>query len=163
MDSKPLRNIAAMLLLALIATPLRADPATTQDAIPSDQSTPRGALNVLATAMDAGDGAKMRGVLQTSDPQDHQVVDALVAYHEAVARFSKAAMEAFGEADARKLTGDKAAARAQALEELRAMPEEIKGDTAIVGGEKRTQVQLARVDGKWMVPVGLLAQGVGKD
>src|SRR5437762_13834309 len=134
--------------------------ATTQAMIPADQSSPRGALRVLAAAMDAGDGAKIRAVLKSSNPQEEKMVDALVSYHDAVAKFAKAAVDAFGPEDARKLTGDQAAAQAASLEALQAMPEEITGDTALVGADKPTQIRLSRVDGKWMVPVGLLSQGV---
>src|SRR5205823_1675329 len=51
-----------LLLIVTLLCPIRihagpATSATTQAMIPADQSTPRGALRVLAAAMDAGDGA----------------------------------------------------------------------------------------------------------
>jgi len=130
-----------------------------QSVIAADQTTPRGALYVLALAMDAGDAAKIRSLLRATNPPEQNMVDALVTYHEAVARFAAAAVEAYGDADARKLTGDKTAAQAQELDALRAMREEIKADTAVVGADKATQIHLSRVDGKWVVPASMLAQG----
>jgi hypothetical protein len=130
-------------------------PTTSRIEIPADQSTPRGALNVLALAMDAGDEAKIRAVLQPANVQEAQVVDSLVGLHDAIARFGKAVIDAFGEAEARKLVGDKSTAQAQLVEEIRAMSEEVKGDTATIAGpDKSTQFHLTRVDGRWMIPVG---------
>jgi hypothetical protein len=148
------------------AAPALADPtppATTQAAIPADQSTPRGALHSLAAAMDAGDGDKIRSVLIASNPQERKMVDTLVAYHGALAKFGKTAVDVYGAEEARKLTGDTAAAAAAGLQALQAMPETITGDTAIVGDQKETQIQLTRADGKWRVPVGLLARDVEQE
>src|SRR5438552_7547491 len=99
------KSIALVLLSVCLASRALADPPTTAPAsIPEDQSTPRGALRVLAAGMDGGDGAKIRAVFRVSNPQERQLVDALVAYHEAFAKFCKAAADAFGNDDARKLT-----------------------------------------------------------
>jgi len=155
MTPKAILTLVVMLLAFNCASRAQPAPATKPVDVPGDQSTPRGALNVLAIAMDEGDGAKIRKVLQTSNPQEEQVVDSLVNLHGAVAKFGKAVIAAFGENDARKIVGDKAAAQAQMIEELRAMPEEIKGDTATVGGsDKNSQFHLKKVDGKWVIPLG---------
>src|SRR5262245_22775087 len=120
------RSLAPFLAVLFVATLASAQtaPATTQSAIPADQSTPRGALRVLGVALDAGDAATIRAVFQISNPEEQKMVDALVRYREAVAKFGKAAAQAFGENEAKKLTGDPAAAQAAALQALQAMPEE---------------------------------------
>src|SRR5947207_4892218 len=89
------------------APPLAASaPATTSSPILADQTTPRGAMRVLSEAMDAGDGAKMRTVLHATSPDEQKMVDALVTYRDAIAKFGKSAVTAFGAEDAKKLTGD---------------------------------------------------------
>jgi len=145
---------------AACAGVLKAQSATTQADIPANQSTPRGALRVLAAAIDTGDGATIRAVFQTTNPQEQKLVDSRVSYSDAVAKFGKAAVEVFGPEEARKLTGDQAAAQAESLRALQAMPEHIEADTATVGADKQTQIHLTLVDGKWKVAVDLLTQSV---
>jgi len=154
-------NFPILLITLILASRVLADPPSTTPApIPEDQSTPRGALRVLAAGMDAGEGSKIRAVFRIANPQEQKLVDALVEYHEAYVRFCKAAVEAFGDNEARRLTGDRVAAQSQSLAALQSMPEEIKGDSATVGAESETQIHLGRVDGKWFVPVAMLAPGV---
>jgi hypothetical protein len=130
----------------------------TNPAPAADQSTPRGALRVLAEAMDNGDAAGIRSVMTANTPVEKQMVDALVGYHEALAHFSKAAEEAFGADEAKKIIGDKAASHDSAIAALAATPEKIDGDNATVGDGPQ-HVQLVKVDGKWTIPAGKLAEG----
>jgi hypothetical protein len=152
-----IRLVAAICMI--LSVPSRAQTApSTAPAPAADQSTPRGALRVLAEAMDNGDAAGIRSAMTATTPLEKQMVDALIGYHEALAHFSKAAEEAFGADEAKKIIGDKAAAHENAMAALAATPEKIDGDTAIVGDGPQ-HVQLVKVDGKWTIPAGKLAEG----
>jgi hypothetical protein len=134
-------------------------PATTSPAVPNaDQTTPRGALRLLSEAMDAGEGAKMRQVLQGVSPDEQKMIDALVSYREAIAKFGKSAVTAFGAEDAKKLTGDTIARQSESLTALANLPEKVDGDHAVVGPdtEPQEQIHLERVNGQWKVLVGKL-------
>jgi hypothetical protein len=154
---KAMKNSILVTLLMLASRVLADAPATAIATIPEDQSTPRGALRILSAGMDEGDGAKFRAVFRIGNPQEQQLVDALVSFHEAIAKFNKAAVDAFGNDQARRLTGDRIAMQAQALADLQVMPESVKDDEATVGPESQPQIRLKRIDGKWYVPVGMLA------
>jgi hypothetical protein len=133
-------------------------PASTRPAAPipaADQTTPRGALRVLTEGMTTGDGNAIRSVLKSDTPQENTVLDTLVGVYDATAKFGKTAEETFGAEEARKLTGDRSAMLSEQLMQLAMMPEKVEGDAAYVGDAPQ-QVQLAKVDGKWRVPVGKL-------
>src|SRR5437588_1699337 len=69
--------VASSVLFALsaLAQSATTGPTTTGTAkVPADQSSPRGALKVLAVAMDSGDADALRAVLSASTPQEHRML-----------------------------------------------------------------------------------------
>jgi len=110
---------------------------------------------VLTEGMTSGDTNAIRSVLKSDTPQENTILDTLIGVYDATAKFGKTAEETFGAEEARKLTGDKSAMLSEQLMQLAMMPEKVDGDAAYVG-EAPQQVQLAKVDGKWRVPVGKL-------
>src|SRR5437764_128854 len=155
------RSVILLMLTAMVMISVAAGSTIAQSTAPAsapapaaDRSTPRGALRLLAEAMDTGDAASIRAVLKSDKPLEKRMVEAFVSLHDAKAKFAKAAQDAFGPEEAKKLIVD----RTQQMAGLAAMPEKINGETATVG-EAGDQLQLFRVNGKWVVPVLQLAGG----
>jgi pyruvate dehydrogenase E2 component (dihydrolipoamide acetyltransferase) len=139
--------------------------ATTQGAdIPTDQSTPKSALRVLADGMEAGDKDKILGVLLAGSPQEQKMANAMAELAGAIAGLRKDAVAAFGAEGAKLLTGDTAATVAQGLARLGAATEKIEGDKATVtvgtGDATEPPVTLVKQDGKWKYPVAEMAKGI---
>jgi hypothetical protein len=147
------------------AKPAASAPATTQAInIPTDQSTPKSALRVLADSMEAGNQAGILGVLHAATPQEQKMAAAMAELAGAIAGLNKDAVAAFGAEGAKLLTGDVAAAAAKGLANLNAASEKIDGDKATVmvaeGGAGESPVNLVKQDGKWKYPVSEMAKGI---
>jgi pyruvate dehydrogenase E2 component (dihydrolipoamide acetyltransferase) len=139
-------------------------PAASQPNIPSDQSTPKSALKVLADSMEAGDQKAILGVLLASSPQEERMAQAMAGLANAIAGLRKEAVEVFGAEGAKSLTGDVAAVAAQGLARLGAATEKIDGDKATVlvgeGNTAEPPVNLVKHDGKWKYPVSEMSKGI---
>ena len=146
------------------AAPAASAPATAPAVnIPTDQSTPRSALRVLADAMAVGDAKAILGVFYASSPQEQKMAQAMVDVAAAYAGLQKDAVAAFGADNAKVLTGDTAAIQAQGLARLATAAEKIEGDkaTVIVGdGTEEPPVSLVKHEGKWKWPVSEMAKGI---
>jgi hypothetical protein len=148
------------------AAPAATAPATTQAAanIPTDQSTPRSALRVLADSMEGGNQQGILGVLHAANPQEQKMAQAMAELAGAIAGLRKDAIAAFGPEGAKMLTGDVQAVAAQGLARLGAATEKIDGDKAIVvvgeGATEEPPVNLVKQDGKWKYPVSEMAKGI---
>ena len=160
---------AATLATAQTAPPTGAPPAATTPAtspasnIPTDQSTPRSALRVLADAMAAGDPKAILGVFHATNPQEQKMAQAMVDVAASYATLQKDAVAAFGADNAKVLTGDTAAIQAQGLARLATATEKVDGDkaTVVVGdGTQEPPVSLVKHDGKWKWPVSEMAKGI---
>ena len=114
--------------MAKTASPVRDALAAAVDALgAAGVDNPRlDAELMLAEAMDTGDAASIRSVLKSDKPLEKRMVEAFVSLHDAKAKFAKAAQDAFGPEEAKKLIVD----RTQQMAGLAAMPEKINGDTA---------------------------------
>lgn len=148
---------------ATAPAPAATAPATTQAVdIPTDQSTPKSALRVLADAMEAGDREAILGVLLAQTPQETKMAQAMADLAAALAGLRKEAVAAFGDEGAKVLTGDMQALAAQGLARLAAASEKIDGDTAtvVVEGDAEQPVNLVKQDGKWRYPVAEMAKGI---
>jgi hypothetical protein len=132
-------------------------------AIPKDQSTPKGALRVLADSMEAGDAQRIRGVLHASNAAEQKMAEGMVDLATALAELKTNAIGAFGKQGAMPLTDDTEAMAAAGLERLVAATETVdpSGDRATVtlpdAGEAPAVV--VKVEGQWRFPVAELARG----
>ena len=131
--------------------------------IPTDQSTPKSALRVLADAMAAGDTKAILGVFYAANPQEQKMAQAMVDVAASYAGLQKDAVAAFGADNAKAITGDTAAIQAQGLARLSTATEKVDGDkaTVVVGdGTEEPPVNLVKHDGKWKWPVSEMAKGI---
>jgi hypothetical protein len=146
------------------AAPATTGPATAPaSSIPTDHSTPRSALRVLADAMAAGDAKAILGVFYASNPQEQKMAQAMVDVATSYAGLQKDAVAAFGTDSAKVITGDTAAIQAQGLARLASATEKVEGDkaTVIVGdGTEEPPVSLVKHEGKWKWPVSEMAKGI---
>ena len=139
-------------------------PAASQPNIPTDQSTPKSALRVLADAMESGNQKAILGVLLTASPQELRMAQTMAELAGALAELRRQAVTAFGEEGAKSLTGDVSAVAAQGLARLGAAKETITGDKATVsvgeGADAEPPVNLVKHEGKWKYPVAEMSKGV---
>lgn len=155
--------VTAMMFACLpcAAQPAAAEPATQPAVVAVDQSTPRGALKVLTTALDEGDVAGAQAVFLVDDPKHQPWLDQMLRLAKATALLRTESVRSFGEEGARGLVGDTRLATTVVLASLDRSTEEIDGETAVVRSEGNTEppIGLRRVDGRWRVP---LEEFIGK-
>ncbi len=142
------RIIYGILLLMPMATVAQTLPTTE----PGD--TPRQAYERLVVAMQEGDGATVRQLIVAEGEDERRLVDALAGYAEAIARLRRAAVETYGVASARALTGDPAD-QEKRLAAIREAQQQIEGDQATlkVNLPDTPLILLRRMDGQWRVPL----------
>jgi hypothetical protein len=140
---------------------------------PADPASPRGALESLVGAMQAGDATKIKSLIATTNPTEDKMVDAMANMSVSQKKFRTAAQTAYGDS-AKELTGDTEAGTAAGLAKIDAAPEKIDGDTATVdpsGGDANTApgqptpppLTLKNNNGHWEIPIGELARGVDQN
>src|ERR1700742_1522538 len=121
-----------LLSISLHLAPVQAHPAsaptTAPATIPSDQSTPRGALKMFTIAMNQGDGDTVRAILVPATAVEKRMVEALIAQQQAVHRLKEKSETAFGHDGSLKIVGDMDATEAQSIAQIGDMPEKIDGD-----------------------------------
>ena len=146
-------------------TPPAARPTAAQD-----EAALREALRTLAKALQQGRADGIRRVIHAANPTERKMVDAMAAMAAQIAKLYKASAKAFGEEQAKALTGDVVA-------EMKRIDEadvSIDGDTATVcykpeeteatpaEGEPPpappVPMVLRKVDGRWMVPMAELSR-----
>jgi hypothetical protein len=147
----------------------QADPAKSR----ADEKALRDALKTLAKALQDGDGERIKQVLYAAEPIEQKMVDAMAAMAVEIAQLHKASVKAFGEEQAKGLTGDVAAEMGR----IDAAEVAVDGDTATVrykesppdpaaGKEPPKEAPppappmvLKRVSGVWRVPMAELSKG----
>jgi hypothetical protein len=135
-----------------------------------DEAALRTALKTLAKALQDGDREQIRKVIYAANPTEQKMVDAMAGMAAEIARLNKAAAKAFGDEQAKALTGDLGAE----LSRIEDAKVSIDGDVATVvykpgepapkqtdlaSADPAAPLQLAKVDGKWRVPMAKLSKG----
>ncbi len=145
-----------IMCLALIGAPVAsAQPTATAPA----QSTPKGALRVLAAASEAGDPELIKGVLLFSTPMETRMAGAMADFASAMVKVRIAAKAEFGAEGAKALIGDPGVSAEDGRRRIDAARETIDGDTARVTEEGGHTIVLTQVDGKWKIPMKEVAAG----
>lgn len=154
-------TVAAAALLALAPAPVAwsvappTQPASAPVAV--DDSTPRGTLKMLLSAMQAGDADKLHALLVARSPLEQRMVDAIVKRADAEKRFRAAVEKAYGATGARALVNDSEAQTAAGLAQLDAAEEKIEGEVAHVNAGEGSDMRLQKIEGKWRVPIAQFA------
>jgi len=127
-------------------------PATGPATEPAD--TPRAAYERLVVAMQQGDGATIRQLIVAQGEDERRLVDALADYAQAIARLRQAAVETYGAASARVLTGDPAD-QEKRLAAIRQAQQLIENDHATLNLHRPDTplILLRQIDGQWRVPL----------
>ena len=144
------------------AQPATTKRATTASTVPTsapvDQSTPKGALKVLTTALDTGDRKMLLEVFHADTPVEKKMIEATAALAEATAELRGAASKAFGEQASRALGVDPAAVP-EAMARVDASAVTIEGDKATVTSpeDQNDKLVLVHRGEKWHVPMSQIA------
>ena len=154
-----LRRLATPLLLcALIALAQVARAADDQP----DPSSPKGVAAAFFKAMESGDAATARS-LATGQEKQLAVIDLLVPVFHSFKELETAAVKKWGEEGRKALSQNQGGGPGSPdfNEQLKTAKEEINGDTATItpaGGnvDKKDQMKLKKVDGKWKLDMASL-------
>ena len=132
--------------------------ATSPTSAPVDQSTPKGALKVLARALEAGDRKTLLELLDAGSPSERKIAEATAGLAEATAELRRAAVQAYGETASRPLGVD-AAAVPDAMARVDASVEKIDGNQATVTStvDPTDAIRLVQRDAKWRVPMAQIS------
>ncbi len=146
-------NRIIVLAIALIgfAVPLSAQ--STQP------DSPRATAAALSLAMQQGDTITILFLMQADTPRQQRMIQALADMAGAMANLRTQAVATFGAESAKELIGDTTAGWAQEARRLQDSKEMIEAQTATLTAPDGKVTTLRRVDGRWKVPVGQLAQG----
>lgn len=151
--------ISRLVIVALSGT-LAIAQSSQPAAVAVDTSTPKGALKSLAVAMDAGDAAAIRSLLQATSPSEQKMVGAMSELAANIAAMNKAVIVRFGRDKALKaLGGDPAEMLKQSLSTIDAAAERIEGDSALVSTPAKESMTLKKVEGGWKVSMADLSKG----
>jgi hypothetical protein len=134
---------------------------TSPTSAPVDQSTPKGALKVLARALEAGDRKVLLELLDADSASERKIAEATAGLAEATAELRRASVTAFGETASRPLGVDGAAV-ADAMARVDASVEKIDGDTATVTStlDPTDSMLLVQRDRKWRVPMAQISGAI---
>jgi len=134
---------------------------TTPTTAPVDQSTPKGALKMLARALEAGDRKVLLELLYADSPSERKIAEATAGLAEATAELRRAAVQAYGETASRPLGVDGAAV-ADAMARVDASVEKIDGNQATVTSmlDPTDSMLLVQRDAKWRVPMAQIGGAV---
>jgi hypothetical protein len=135
-----------------------------------DEAAVRTALKTLAKALQQGNRDQLRKVIYAANPTEQKMVDAMSGMAAEIAHLNKAAAKAFGEEQAKSLTGDLGAELTR-IDEAKVS---IDGETATVvykpgepapkqtdlaSSDPAAPLQLTKIDGRWQVPMAKLSKG----
>jgi hypothetical protein len=126
-----------------------------------DPTTPKGALKMLARALDAGARATVLKLLWADSDQERRVASATADLAHATARLRAAAIRTFGAKSSRALGVDPGATP-QAMARIDSATVETEDDHATVSSphQEGPPMKLLRKDGTWHVPVAELSKDV---
>src|SRR5688572_9523703 len=130
-------RLFVILLLACLIAPVGAaqeppSPDSAQKEVSPDEAALRAALKALAKAPQDGDGKAIRHAIYASNATERKMVDAMSAMAVQIAELYKASSKAFGEEQAKGLTGDMGAEMSR-IDDAKVS---IEGDTATVTYEQ---------------------------
>jgi hypothetical protein len=140
--------------------PALVEPASRPSSMPSDQSTPKAALKKLSHAMDAGDQAAIRQVLDYEGKLQGEMADSIGQMAAAQAQLKHAALQTYGKEGARGLLGDSISEVGDQL--LESAQEHITGDSATVSIPGGDSIVLKRIDGQWKLPLSEVSKGISE-
>jgi hypothetical protein len=147
------------------APPAAPAPSAAQDTAPAAPApaatapaSPKAALQQLNIAMQSGDAQAIRALLWARTEEEQQLAEAVIDLSEAVVKLRQAATDAYGQEGARPLVGRADLDKASAT--IAAAQEEIMGDMAMVDMGVGQQVFLVLEDGRWMVPIAAVTEGL---
>jgi hypothetical protein len=152
------RLATPFVLCALIAL---ARPARAADDQP-DPSSPKGVAAAFFKAMESGDAATAKSLATGKDKQ-LAVIDLLVPVFHSFKELETAAVKKWGDEGRKTLSQGQGGGPGSAdfNEQLKSAKEEITGDTATIipanpHADKKDQLQLKKVDGKWKLDMASL-------
>ena len=161
----PLRPTAAPREQPARIDPPPTDPASSASAevpAPADtNTTPKGALKMLAAALRDGDADRIKQVMYASTPAEAKMVAAMAEMAKSMATLQRSAVKAFGRVGAKEVVGDTDSTDAESKARIDAADVKIAADVATVtmaDGEE-APVVLKRVDGRWRLPMAELSRG----
>ena len=128
-----------------------------------DASTPKAALKSLAMAMAAGDGDRIRGLIDAGTPAQQKVLAVTSRMAGAIAGLNRAMLDRFGRAAVTPVLGDSAEQLQQSLHNIDDSVEKIDRDHAAVSvapGMSQGSMSLHKVDGRWKVQLPAQAQSM---
>lgn len=157
--------VGVMLSLGLAAVPaaMAQQPVTVVEEVPVNLSTPRGALKVLAAALQNGEGEKIRSVLTADTAVEQKMLTSMVDVASAVGELRKAAVAQFGEKGSLPLTGDAANTLKQGNKSLDLATEKVEDSkaTVIMPNMPDDPIHMVKDNqGQWHMPMKELARGV---
>jgi hypothetical protein len=122
--------------------------------LPAEQEAPKAALRALAVAMEGGDAEGIRGNLSFKGEQETRMVEAIVEYATALASLRQVALKTYGPEGAKAIIGDVAEVSAATTKRIDQATVRQEGDVAVVQPPQGQAMQLAKIDGKWKLPIG---------
>lgn len=148
----------ASLLLMILTCIAPAQELPTQN-VPADRSTPRGTLKVLAIAIQQADTVSLKSILLAKNPQQQQMIDAMIQTAVVVHDLHTNALSAWGADQAATLIGPLPASAEPDLSYLNQATESIDGNNAVVTFKdvQSHPVRLEQTSDQWQVPVETLA------
>jgi hypothetical protein len=139
---------SVVLLLSVSVRGQATQPATG----PVAGGTPKDALKTFAIALDAGDGPRIRSLMNVTSPMERKIVEATSELAVAIAEFKHAMNGRFGEPATLAAMGDSADVLKQSLAGIDSAEEKVDGDVAVVS-LPRESMSLLRVSGEWRISV----------
>jgi hypothetical protein len=150
--------------------------ATTRPDASKDVADVRAVLKSLAKALQDGNGEGIKRVIYASEPTEKKMVDAMASMSAQIAKLYKTSVKAFGEEDARNLTGDitaemtridKAEISVDGETATVRYPDQTPAATTTTSAEDGGDVSsppdgapmiLKKVEGRWQVPMSELSR-----
>jgi len=150
-----MRNRAIVFSICLLLSVSARGQATQPATAAVEPSTPKDALKALASALDAGDGARIRSLMNVTSPMEKKMVDASSEMAVAFAEFKYAMNHKFGEAPTLAAMGDSSGELRASFARIDAAEQKLDGDVALVSlsSAPRESMSLLRVSGVWKISV----------
>ena len=136
--------------------------AQTQPTTAPTPDTPKGAIKALAIAVDSGDGAKIRDLMQAANPMEQQIVNTTADMAVAIAGLKHVMVDKFGQSAAENAMGDPPELMKKILETIDGATEKVDGDHATVISSPTQQgtMNLHRDNGVWRISVSEQAKNL---